>query len=258
VTAATPGQAVYEVWRAAVPEIVCNVPAGKWEDLPGTVRGGFDAIAAQQPQPAPGDVREQLDAMKTVLQETSRESSQRGARADEFARVKVRLCALVASLDDTVERCRNTDSEFDMGAAHASAVTARQLREILTDTALGVTPQPAPVTVRSLAAAFAGRQILVDVDQAEHSDAGDGMWLVTPARPHDLAVQLLTAIDSRLTGDPQPPSELAALATQWEADALLADKSTVQRDGSISGRAYRRCAAGLREAAGIGVPDGRD
>lgn len=70
------------------------------------------------------------------------------ARADEFARVKVRLCALVAGLDETVKRGVLTDSEFDQGAAHASAVTARQLREILNDTALGTTlgttPQPAP------------------------------------------------------------------------------------------------------------------
>jgi hypothetical protein len=67
------------------------------------------------------------------------------ARADEFARVKVRLCALVASLDETVERgTQPPQLQFDQGAAHASAVTARQLREILTDTALGVTPQPAP------------------------------------------------------------------------------------------------------------------
>lgn len=63
------------------------------------------------------------------------------ARADEFARVKVRLSALVASLDETVERGTHAE-EFDQGAAHASAVTARQMREILNDTALGVTPGP--------------------------------------------------------------------------------------------------------------------
>jgi hypothetical protein len=53
VSAATPGQAAYEVWRAAVPEIVCNVPAGKWEDLPETIRAGFDAIVAREPHAAP-------------------------------------------------------------------------------------------------------------------------------------------------------------------------------------------------------------
>jgi hypothetical protein len=42
------GQAVYEIWRAAVPDWVCNVPGGRWEDLPDSVRGGFDAVAAQQ------------------------------------------------------------------------------------------------------------------------------------------------------------------------------------------------------------------
>jgi hypothetical protein len=43
------GQEAYETWRAAVPEYVCNVPAGKWDDLPPTIRAGFDAIAAQEP-----------------------------------------------------------------------------------------------------------------------------------------------------------------------------------------------------------------
>lgn len=66
------------------------------------------------------------------------------ARADEFARVKVRLSALVASLDETVNRGGADAGEFDRGAAHASAVTARQIREILNDTALGTTPKPGP------------------------------------------------------------------------------------------------------------------
>jgi hypothetical protein len=54
VTAPATGQAAYEAWRAAVPDYVCNVPAGPWEDLPKTIRAGFDAIAAQQPEPGPG------------------------------------------------------------------------------------------------------------------------------------------------------------------------------------------------------------
>lgn len=49
----TPGHAVYETWRAAVPEFVCNVPGGPWDELSPAVRAGFDAIAAQQPHPAP-------------------------------------------------------------------------------------------------------------------------------------------------------------------------------------------------------------
>lgn len=40
------GKAVYELWRAAVPDVVCNVPGGPWEDLPVTVQAGFDAVAA--------------------------------------------------------------------------------------------------------------------------------------------------------------------------------------------------------------------
>jgi hypothetical protein len=48
------GRAAYETWRAAVPEIVCNVPAGKWEDLPETVQAGFNAVAARVAHAADG------------------------------------------------------------------------------------------------------------------------------------------------------------------------------------------------------------
>lgn len=85
-----------------------------------------NVVLTREPQPAP-DVAARL----------------RAVRADEFARVKVQLCLLVDSLDETVKRGSHAE-EFDQGAAHASAVTARQLREILNDTALGTTPQPAP------------------------------------------------------------------------------------------------------------------
>jgi hypothetical protein len=54
VSAPTPGQAAYEAFRSAVPDWVCNVPAGPWDELSPAVQAGFDAIAAQEPQPAPG------------------------------------------------------------------------------------------------------------------------------------------------------------------------------------------------------------
>ena len=59
------GKTAYETWRAAVPEIVCNAPAGKWEDLPEPIRAGFDAIAAQESQPAPDFAA--LDALEKVV-----------------------------------------------------------------------------------------------------------------------------------------------------------------------------------------------
>ena len=59
-----------------------------------------------------------------------------------------------------------------------------------------------PVTVEALEAALDGREFLVT---RIHSAAGDSMWLATPARPHALAVQLLSAIDMRLTDDPPSP-----------------------------------------------------
>jgi hypothetical protein len=60
VTAATRGQAAYETWRAAVPEFVCNVPAGPWDELSPAIRAGFDAIAAQESHASP-EVAEVVD-----------------------------------------------------------------------------------------------------------------------------------------------------------------------------------------------------
>jgi hypothetical protein len=51
-TGATPGQAAYEAFRSAVPDRVCNVPAGPWDELSPAIRAGFDAIAAQGPHAA--------------------------------------------------------------------------------------------------------------------------------------------------------------------------------------------------------------
>jgi hypothetical protein len=74
------------------------------------------------------------------------------ARADEFARVKVRLCALVDSLDKSAGHGGADAEEFDRGAGHASAVTATQLRAILDETALaaGGTAEPAASADREL------------------------------------------------------------------------------------------------------------
>jgi hypothetical protein len=47
-----PGQAAYEAFRSAVPDWVCNVPAGPWDELSPAIQAGFDAIAAQEPSAA--------------------------------------------------------------------------------------------------------------------------------------------------------------------------------------------------------------
>lgn len=51
-TAREPGQAEYETWRDAVPDYVCNVPAGPWDELPPTIQAGFAALAAREPRAA--------------------------------------------------------------------------------------------------------------------------------------------------------------------------------------------------------------
>ena len=71
------------------------------------------------------------------------------------------------------------------------------------------------VTAGRLGTAMKGKRILVTGIQ---SASGEGMWLAVPARPHDLAVQLLTAIDPRLTGDaPEPASAVPCSVCEDEA-----------------------------------------
>lgn len=76
------------------------------------------------------------------------------------------------------------------------------------------------VTVGRLAAALKGRRILVDIGEARHADA-EGMWLVRPACPHALAVQLLSAIDMRLTDDPPVERPSGAVHNEWRERGKL-------------------------------------
>jgi len=59
VSTSTQGQAEYEIWRAAIPDWVCNVPGGDWADLPDAVKAGFAALAARDPhaEDAPPEVQ---------------------------------------------------------------------------------------------------------------------------------------------------------------------------------------------------------
>lgn len=73
------GQEVYEVWRAAVPDFVCNVPGGPWDELSKAVQAGFDAIAAQ-PEPelsaAMAESRRYRGALRLVALSVRHDSSQ--------------------------------------------------------------------------------------------------------------------------------------------------------------------------------------
>ena len=89
-TAGTPGQADGRVpfhWQGIWEEFDAEVRR-RWveaSDQLGLDHGMPNAaagVAAQQPQPVP-ELTEQLAATKLALQETSRESSQRGARLDK-------------------------------------------------------------------------------------------------------------------------------------------------------------------------------
>lgn len=219
----TAGQAAYgAVSRVFGPEGYLD-----WADLHDSARTGWAAverdIIAAQPQDGGAP-----------------------ARADEFARVKVRLSALVASLDETVERCRNTDSEFDLGAAHAAAVDARQLRQILDDTALGTTPQPAP-ELASLATVMG-----LDLDQAaEVHKALQAVNVTRAAVAPELRAAMAETRHLR--------ADLRTLAELWEASADR-DAGRALRPGTPRlvleerAKARRTCASDIRKLAG---PEGK-
>jgi hypothetical protein len=85
-------------------------------------------------------------------------------------------------------------------------VCLRQLADVAESDASEVTVQPAAgqsapgVTVERLAATLEGREILVT---SVRSAPGGSTWRAVPAHPGDFAVQLLSAIDARLTDDPE-------------------------------------------------------
>lgn len=66
--------------------------------------------------------------------------------------------------------------------------------------ARAIAAAPPAVTVEALEAALADREILVT---RVHGQPGELVWRAILLRPHALAVQLLSAIDARLT-DNQP------------------------------------------------------
>ncbi|MGH6656399.1 MAG: hypothetical protein ACRDVE_14490 [Actinocrinis sp.] len=205
-----------------------------WTDMRDAFTSGMraqrDLDAAREPQPAPG-------------------------RTDEFARVKVRLCALVDSLDKSVDLGRHGE-EFDQGAAHASAVTARQLREILDDTALGRTPQPAPgessplglrhaVTSNRLGHALAALREIRDATGT--SDVGHDT--AHKALDNDAAIRG----NVELTREPQAAPELRdAMAEAGKLRDLLDQVTT-----AVTGKrwaltaAEKRVIAGYRAQAGL-------
>lgn len=139
----------------------------------------------------------------------------RPVRADEFARVKVKLCALVDSLDKTVEHGVHAE-EFDQGAAHASAVTARQLRAILDETALDAAPEPqdarpAPelATADMLGVAVqALRQIAEGGAGCDpQTVAGSALGIIDRGLPGELRWDLVPVSEPEPKAAPEPAAE---------------------------------------------------
>jgi hypothetical protein len=104
---------------------------------------------------------------------------------------------LAIAVADTLRRIEvNYDRE---GSGPGSRFEGRLLEDVQARSVIAMVRaarQPAPaVTAEALAAAPEGRPITVRVSSAHQA-------LGIPARPRDLAVQLLSAIDRRLAGDP--------------------------------------------------------
>jgi hypothetical protein len=166
------------------------------------------------------------------------------ARADEFARVKVKLCALIASLDETVEHGVHAE-EFDQGAAHASAVTVRQLRAILDETALGAPePQASPELAAAMAEAGEIRKVVRELIGMFHGISGGWGARTSISRLSRLARQ--AGIEPPRAGQPGEPDE--ADAHRELLDRLYAALIAGGQDAGD----VRRHAIGILNAAGIG------
>jgi hypothetical protein len=106
------------------------------------------------------------------------------------------IARLSAGLREVQRACDRGDAAHAITPLAASALADVDRLQL---------PQPTPtVTVDALAAVLDGRELLVT---GVHSASGDSVWLATPARPRDLAVHLLSAIDMRLTDDPEPEDD---------------------------------------------------
>lgn len=118
-----------------------------------------------------------------------------------------RLAPVVTGYGPTADAIRaevDTDNAKDrlIAKLHSDVdslrVNVERLRGLLNEARIA---EPAPgITVEALTAALDGRRILA-IEDTSYLRIDDGLWAVTPARPRDLAEQLLTAISARLTDD---------------------------------------------------------
>lgn len=134
-SAAEPGQAAYETWRAAVPDFVCNVPVGPWDELSPHVRAGFNAITAR------------TCAADSELAKLARELQ---AEAEEISP-------------------GGRGSMHDIAWADALRSCAARVNRVLREPAAAApaAPQPTPETIR---AAFAGFLASQGYDEQDRFD----------------------------------------------------------------------------------------
>lgn len=164
------GRAAYEVWRAAVPDYVCNVPAGPWEELPETIQAGFNAVAVQEPQPAPG-APALREAVIAEVREAASCGSDDGDECPKCTRHAAAILAAFAAQEPKPAPGMDDDDFFD-------SVTA-------------AIPQPAPVSasqVRRHAATAVPELAAVRQVLAEMLDAVRGWDEIRTGRFAELVV----------------------------------------------------------------------
>jgi hypothetical protein len=191
------------------------------EKTPGRASWTTRALALEGNPDNPDDHAEIIGRWGSWLDDGQRAAEEAGAQAAIDARVAAIVKAtdgdtVIVAFKDTVT-AQEAEGLLDRWAEYGPEDASLVIVENVSAIRAGA---PA-VTVDALAAALDGREFLVTGVQ---SAPGNCMWLATPARPHDLAVQLLSAIDMRLTDDPKPGPQPApeldvdrVFAEWWEA-----------------------------------------
>lgn len=231
------GRAAYEVWRAAVPDYVCNVPAGPWEDLPETIQAGFNAIAAQE-RPAASEplARPTADGGMAVMLADEIAAAK---AAPEASPLGLKHAVTSNRLGHALAALREIKGANDAGTqAHDTAHAALDDDAAIRDNvALTREPHAAPELAEHRE--FVG-EIVGELRQALGADP-DGDAEPGEA-PEALAVRLARYLKHRIDelhglvaeGEPQPAPELAKLRADFEAERGLRLRLAGERDEARS------------------------
>jgi hypothetical protein len=219
------GKAVYEAWRAAVPDLVCNVPGGPWEDLPETVQAGFNALAAREPDVGGVLLSDYLrqrgrPGVAAMVEEAERAAREPDAADGNAPELRITDCS---AHDDALHIQINTGHNWLCAVALASILAEYEPQP---EEPQPEEPQPAPgIPLRSDAETCA----MLRADLADY-EALLARWPRCPAGctcrigiPED-ADAGECGCDGPCNGGPQPAPGLAEAVTEARAhQALIAE-----------------------------------